>query len=249
MHGHSHDPGRYGRSFADVYDAWYDDAPVGALVSFLAERLPVGARVLELGVGTGRVAIPLAAAGFQVVGLDSSPEMLERLAGKPDGATVTTVLGDAAEARRYPPGPFDAVVAVFNLLLNLTADGAQQACVSAAAEALAPGGALVVEAFVPRAVDGRSRELATRDVADDRVVLIATDTDGGTGLVRGSHVELSDDGIRLRPWSIRMASPERIDEMAVAAGLRLEERFEDADGAPYVDGESAHHLSVYRRAR
>lgn len=246
---HDHDPSRYGRSFADVYDDWYDDAPIGALVSFLAERLTPGARILELGVGTGRVALPLAAAGFDVVGLDSSPEMLERLAAKPGGSAITAVTGDAADAAAYPDGPFDAVVAVFNLLFNLTADRAQQACLTAAAGVLAPDGALVIEAFVPRPIEGRTRELATRTVADDRVVLIATDAEAASGIVRGNHVELSEGGVRLRPWAVRMASPAAIDEMATAAGLRLDERVEDAGGSPYVDGDSAHHLSLYRRSR
>ena len=240
------DAGRYGRSFADVYDEWYADAPTDALVAFVARRVAAGAAVLELGVGTGRVALALAAAGFAVTGVDSSPEMLARLADKPDAASVTAVLADAADPSAYAPASADAVLGVFNLLFNLTDEDAQRACLTGCAAALRPGGVVVIEAFVPDPITERRRELVTRSVDGGRVVLIATDADPAGQTIDGGHIEITEDGMRLRPWRIRVAVPHRIDEMAAAAGLRLVERFEDFDGTPFVDGESTHHVSVYR---
>lgn len=239
------DSGRYGRSFADVYDEWYADAPTDALVSFVQARLPAGASVLELGIGTGRVALALAAAGFTVTGIDSSPEMLDVLRTKPGADAVTAILGDAADAACYPAG-VDAVLAVFNLLFNLTSADDQQRCLAAAAAALAPDGVLIVEAFVPDPITERRRELVTRSVDGARVVLIATDADPTEQTIDGGHIEITEEGTRLRPWRIRVTTPAGIDAMAVAAGLDLVERYEDLALSPFVDGESSHHVSVYR---
>ncbi len=243
-----HDPGTYGRSFADVYDDWYADVPTNELVSFVSSRLPPAAAVLELGVGTGRVASALADAGFAVTGLDSSAEMLAHLAAKPNSAAVATIVGDAADPAVYPADTFDAVLAVFNLVFNLTTAEGQAQCLAASAAALRPGGLVIVEAFVPEVIIERRRDLVTRSVEPGRVVLIATDTDPATQVVMGNHVELSDGGTRLRPWSIRVATPTELDAMAATAGLELAERFEDWAAAPFVAGESTHHVSVYRRA-
>lgn len=240
------DPEQYGRSFADVYDEWYSDVYPRELVRCVASLLDPGARVLELGVGTGRVSLALAAAGFAVSGLDSSADMVDRLRSKPGGAAIPVVVGDASDADCWPSGPFDAVLAVFNLLFNLTSVDAQRCCIEAAASRLAPGGRLVVEAFVPDVPTERRRELVTRSVEAHRVVLIATDAAPQDQLVQGAHIEITDSGTRLRPWTIRVALPDQLDAMAAAAGLGLERRTEDWTGTPFVPGESAHHVSVYR---
>lgn len=247
------DPGRYGRSFADVYDTWYAEVPTDDLVLFVSDRIPPGATVLELGVGTGRVAIPLAAAGFRVIGIDSSNEMLDRLRAKDGAAAVDTLLGDCSDPDTFPVGSADAVLAVYNLLFNLVGDADQERCLQGAARALRPGGVVVIEAFVPDAPDAdetsaRRRDLVTRSVGPDGVVLIATDADPATGIVSGSHIEITDTGTRLRPWSVRPFVPAAIDTMARATGLELVERYEDFGGRPFVDDTSSHHVSVYRRA-
>ncbi len=242
------DSGRYGRSFADVYDEWYADAPTDSLVEFVRARVAPGSDLLELGIGTGRVALALAAAGYRVTGIDSSPEMLDRLAAKPGADAVAAILGDAADAAVYPSSGVDAVLAVFNLLFNLTGADDQRRCLAAAAGALAPGGILVVEAFVPDPITERRRELVTRSVDGARVVLIATDADPDEQTIDGGHIEITEHGTRLRPWRIRVTTPAGIDAMAAEAGLQLVERFEDLAGTPFVDGESSHHVSVYRLA-
>jgi len=218
-------PDRYGRSFAEVYDRWYPaDTSTEAAVELVAS-LAHGGRVLELGVGTGRLALPLAAAGCEVVGMDSSAEMLSELASKDAGATVTAVLGDVSEPSAWPAGPFVAVVAAFNLLLNLPDAAAQERCVNAAAAALEDGGYFISETAVSALPESRERRLDVRHVNADSVVLIATDADPDAGTIVGQHIELVDgQPVRLRPWRVCACSPSDIDRWALAAGLTLTQR-------------------------
>lgn len=253
------DAGTYGRSFAEVYDEWYpaDDATAGAVAAVAALAGP-GGRVLELGVGTGRLALPLAALGLRVTGVDAAEEMLEVLTAKdPDGrvervsgdvgAPDGTPVGSAAAGTSFAPwpdGPFDVVLAACNLLCNLPDERRQSACVAGAAARLRRGGHLVVEAFVPAPlVPGP--QLAASEVRADAVVLIATEADPDTGIVTGQHVELRDGApVRLRPWRIRVATPDEIDGWARAAGLELVDRRESwGEDGPASDGL----VSTYRR--
>jgi SAM-dependent methyltransferase len=242
------DPGTYGRSFADVYDRWYPaDDDTTAAVARITSLAGPGGSVLELGIGTGRLALPLAAAGLPVTGIDSSPEMLERHLAKDGADGIVVCPGDVADADAWPAGPFRVVVAAFNLLLNLPDDDAQAATVALAASRLAPGGHLVVEAVLPAPLDRRERRVEVREVADDVVVLIATDADPDTGLVLGQHVELRDgQPVRLRPWRVRMAGPDDTDRWAAAAGLELVDRHGDWAGAPFGP-HGPRHVSCYRR--
>jgi hypothetical protein len=172
--------------------------------------------------------------------------MLELLAAKPGGAEVLAVRGDVGDGRSWPDGPFDVVVAAFNLVFNLSDAGAQQQLFSSAAAALGAGGALVVEAFLPAPLEMVERRLEVREVTLGSVVLIATDADPGDGVVTGQHIELRDgEPVRLRPWRIRVATPEQIDSWATAAGLQLDERHADWAGRPF-DPHGTAHVSVYR---
>src|SRR5262245_86190 len=143
-------PSTYGERFADVYDDWYGDvSDVAATVDRVAALAGSGP-VLELGAGSGRLAVPLADRGLDVWALDASPAMLDRLRAKPGGDRVRTVVGDMAEADLGPGAPrFALVLCAFNTLFNLTDGDAQRRCLARTADLLAPGGQLVVEAFVP----------------------------------------------------------------------------------------------------
>ncbi len=249
MRGYDHRS--YGDGFADVYDEWYADVTdVDATVARLLELAGAGGRVLELGVGTGRLAVPMAAAGLRVVGIDSSAAMLARLRARDGDGLVESLLGDMADD--LPDGPFDAVLVAYNTVFNLLETGAQERLFQRVAERLAPSGAFVVEAFVPELGVGATTSEVTsavtvRSMAVDHVVLSVSANHPDEQLLEGQFVQLTEGGgVRLRPWSIRWATPEQLDDMATAAGLRLTERLGDMRATPFTD-DSGHHVSIYRR--
>lgn len=217
-----------------MYDDWYPGGGEAEVVAFLQARLPAGASVLELGPGTGRLAIPLAAAGLRVTGMDSSPEMLQVIRAKPGAEALELHRGDAGRDEDWPEGPFDAVLAPCNLLLNLHRDGAQQSCIHAAARRLAEDGILVVELDAVAVDPAAPRGLEVRSVEGGTVVLIATEVDPTSGAVRGAHVELRDlEPVRVRPWTLRPLGPDGLDDLCGHAGLELRERHRSwATGEP-----------------
>ncbi len=253
-------PATYGDGFADVYDDLYGDgfetgdAVAGIIDLLAAPGVPAG-DVLELGVGTGRVAIPLAArlagdgsdqgSARRVIGLDASAAMLDRLRAKPGSERVKTVLGDMGEP--LPAAGLALVAVTFNTFFALTGAGAQARAMSYVAAALAPGGRFVIEAFVPVAPDRRTSAVEVRAIDARRVVLSIHRADPATRLAEGAYVELSETaGVRLRPWSVRWSTPNELDALAGAAGFDLISRHSDWEGTPF-DDRSAHHVSVYRR--
>ena len=244
-------PESYGEAFADVYDDWYADvSDTDGTVARIA-ALAAGGPVLELGIGTGRLALPLAAAGVAVSGIDASPAMVARLAAKPGGGAILVAVGDMADVEAIAPPAgtrFGVVFAAFNTLFNLTDVTAQQRCLRGVAARLAPHGRLVVEAnvFDP---DPDPREAVTvRSMEPGRVVLSVSRADPAAQTVAGQFVDLADgEPIRLRPWSLRYASPEQLDDLAVGAGLVLDERCGGWRGEPFTEA-SPLHVSTYRLA-
>jgi trans-aconitate methyltransferase len=238
-------PTSYGDGFADVYDEWYPGSDdVAAVVAFVAELVPSrGGGCVRVCVGTGRLAVPLAAAGMGVHGVDTSSAMLDRLRARDPARRVTVTIGDMVDDQ--PDGPFDVVLVAYNTLFNLESAERQAACFAAAAERLAPAGALVVEAFVP---DDPPREGSTVDVRSmtaAEIVLSVSTHDPVSQRAEGHFVHLADGAaVRLRPWSIRYAPPTELDAMATAAGLSLRERWEDFHRRPFT-AESPRHVSVY----
>lgn len=241
-----YDERSYGEAFADVYDEWYDGvSDVDATVALMRSLAGTGGRVLELGVGTGRLAVPMAEAGLLVTGVDSSPAMLARLAARDRSGSVGVVCGDMVD--ELPAGPFDAALVAYNTIFNLLDESTQQRCFAAVAERLAPGGAFVVEAFVPdvAARAATPTDVSVRTLAVDRVVLSVSVNTPEDQRAEGQFVELTErGGVRLRPWSIRWATPDQLDAMAVAAGLTPTDRWEDMAMTPF-DDDSATHVSVY----
>lgn len=244
-----YDASTYGERMADVYDEWYPfDPDTPAAVDRLAALAgPPPARILELGAGTGRLAVPLAGLGHDVVALDTSPAMLERLAAKPGGERVRAVVGDMADD--VPAGPFALVVVAVNTLFNLDDPARLRACLAAVAAALADAGRLVVEAFVPADPPPTGASLEVRSMTADRVVLSVSRSDPADQVAEGQFVELRDGApVRLRPWRIRWATPAQLDDSAADAGLVLVERWAGWRAEPF-DDTSSHHVSVYRRRR
>lgn len=239
-------PASYGDGFADVYDDWYGGVTdVVGTVELVAALAP-GGTVCELGVGTGRIAMPLVERGLRVTGVDASAAMLDRLRAKPGGEAVTTVELDFGV--ELPDGPFDVVLATYNTFFNLVDDAAQRRCLAMVAERLRPGGRLVLETFVPRIDDlGPVDDVAVRTVTSDAVILSVSRRDDEAQRIDGHMVELVDGAtVKLRPWSVRWMTPEQLDAAAGAVGLDFETAFGDWRGTEYqADGPVR--VSVYRR--
>lgn len=240
-----YDARSYGDAFADVYDDWYPGvSDVVATVELMAELAGESGSVLELGVGTGRLAVPMAAAGLRVTGVDASAAMLEQLRASDRAGAVHTVEGDMVVD--LPPGPFDAVLVAYNTLFNLTDDGEQQACFDAVADRLRVGGNFVVEAFIPDEPFRNGDDVSVRTLSVDQVVLTVSVYDADRQTAEGHFVELSDGGgVRLRPWSIRYATVPQLDAMAANAGLVPADRWADVSRSRFTGEER--HVSVYRR--
>jgi SAM-dependent methyltransferase len=243
----------YGDAFADVYDEWYtgisDAAVTAAVVAGLAGEIAGGrrGRVLELAVGTGRLALPLAATGLEVHGIDTSAAMLERLRARDPDGHVTAVLGDMVDD--LPAGPFDVALLAYNSLFNLESAERQAACFAAVAARLAPGGTFVVEAFVPEDPPRVGTVVTVRSMTATEVVLSISDHDPAAQRAEGHLVQFVDGAkVRLRPWSVRYAAPPELDRMAASAGLSLRARWEDFERHPFGDG-SPRHVSVYALSR
>jgi SAM-dependent methyltransferase len=234
----------YGESFADVYDDWYagitDAEQTADVVAGLAGP---GGRVLELAVGTGRLALPIAARGVSVAGIDISAAMLERLRARDVAGVVGITCGDMVDD--LPDGPFDVALVAYNSLFNLESAARQQACFAAVAARLVAGGHFVVEAFVPDDRDGPV--VTVRSMTATDVVLSISEHDPSTQRASGQFVHFADgDRVRLRPWAIRYAPPGELDAMARAAGLVVAERWEDFARRPFGP-DSPHHVTVYAR--
>lgn len=246
-------PQSYGAAFADVYDEWYaglTDAEVSADVVFELARARSGERrprVLELAVGTGRLAVPIAARGVDVVGIDTSPDMLARLAAHDPERTVTAVLGDMVDD--LPDGPFDVALVAYNSLFNLETAERQRACFEAVASRLAAAGAFVVEAFVPEDPPRSGTVVAVRSMSNREVVLSISQHEPDAQRAFGHFVSFVDgERVRLRPWAVRYATPDELDAVAAAAGFVVAARWEDFDRHPFEDA-SPRHVSVYALTR
>ncbi|WP_431878770.1 class I SAM-dependent methyltransferase [Micromonospora marina] len=237
------DPGLFGRLWAATYDGPGNPDPAPA-VDFLAP-LTEGGPVLELAVGTGRVALPLAARGLAVEGVEASPEMVAQLRAKPGGADMPVTVGDMADVP--VAGPYRLVFLVFNTLFNLVSEERQAACFRNVARVLAPGGAFVIETFVPDPADfDRDEQVQVREVTEDSATIRMHRYDRAAQTFVRQTVTFDADGVHLKPFAMRYAWPEQIDELAERAGLRLTERYADWDRTPF-DEDSRSHISVYRR--
>ena len=236
-------PETYGDRVADVYDDWYKPLDTAAEVALLAE-LAHGGRALELGIGTGRVAIPLAAQGVEVHGIDASPAMVERMRAKPGGDAIAVTIGDMADVP--VEGRFALVFVVFNTFFQLYSQETQLRCFANVAAHLHPAGRFVIHAFVPDTSRVEAGEhLAVKEASLDRVRLDASVFDAQEQRLDTTQVRITEDGTRLVHAKLRFAWPPELDLMARLAGLTLEDRWATFDKQPF-NGESAFHVSVYR---
>jgi SAM-dependent methyltransferase len=240
----SYDVTTYGESIAQDYDELYAGLDPAPAVAALAD-LAAGGRALELGIGTGRVSLPLAARGVEVVGIDASESMIARLRAKPGSGGIRVVPGDFAAVD--VEGTFSLVFVVFNTFFALVSQEEQLRCFENVAARLAPGGVFVIEAFVPdpaRFTQGQVLQAARGEA--DRVVIEATRHDRASQTLDAQLVALSAEGTRLYPVHLRYAWPSELDLMAKLAGLRLRERWAGWGRGTFGPG-SSQHVSLYER--
>jgi len=230
---------RYDVSTADRFDR----RVLEPTVDLLAELAGDG-RALELGIGTGRVALPLAARGVAVAGIDLSPSMLERLRAKPGAAAIEAVAGDFATTR--VSGEFRLAYLVFNTITNLTTQDEQVACFQNAARHLEPGGVFVIEVFVPILQKLPTGEVFHTFTHDD-VRHSFDEYDVVTQVLHSHHYWHHEDGtyeVHSAPY--RYVWPAELDLMARIAGLRLRDRWGDWDRSPFT-ATSEQHVSVWEK--
>lgn len=212
-----------------------EPAAIAATVDFLEPLAAGGA--LELGVGTGRIALPLAARGVRVHGIDLSPDMVAQLRAKPGGAELPVTIGDFSSTR--VDGTFSLVYLVFNTISNLTSQEEQVACFANAAAHLAPGGCFVVEVGIPSGA-----RLGVFALGDTHVGV--DEFDPATQRSASHHFTLVDGEWLRRSIPFRSTYPGELDLMARLAGLRLRERFADWDRSAFTS-ESGRHVSVWEK--
>lgn len=238
------DPGLFGRQWAAHYDHPGNPDPEPA-ARFLA-GLANGGPALELAIGSGRVALPLAAHGVEVHGIEASPEMAGLLSAKPGGDRIPVEIGDMADVA--VPGEYPLVYLVFNTLFNLTGEGRQEDCFRNVARALRPGGAFVIEAFVPdpAAFDRDEQQVQVHSVTETSATIRLHQYDRAAQTFVRQTITFTDGGVRLQPFGMHYRWPEQIDELATLAGLTLEARYATWAGDPFGP-DSTDHISVYRK--
>ncbi|MGW0794633.1 class I SAM-dependent DNA methyltransferase [Streptomyces sp. NPDC002692] len=240
------DDGYFGESIAAGYDESAADMfrpdAVDPAVDLLAD-LAAGGRALEFGIGTGRIALPLARRGVPVHGIDMSRAMAARLRAKPGGDAVGVTIGDFATSK--VPGTFAVAYLVFNTINNLTTQDAQVACFRNAAAHLDPGGLFVVEVGVPdlrRLPPGQNA--VPFHISSTRW---AFDTfDVATQAMSSHYVTIVDGRAEHQSLPFRYVWPSELDLMARLAGLRLSARWEGWARTPFT-GESTRHVSVWEK--
>ncbi|HSL68421.1 MAG TPA: class I SAM-dependent methyltransferase [Actinomycetota bacterium] len=242
---HDYGPSTYGDRIAGVYDAWFHPpSDPGAAVDFLAELAGSGP-ALELAIGTGRIALPLASRGVEIQGIDASAAMVTKLREKPGGMDIPVTMGDFADVP--VEGRFRLVFVVFNTLFALLTQDDQRRCLRNVAKHLTDDGVFVVEAFVPDiARFDRGQRVDARRVELGRAFLEVSRHDAGNQRVSSQLVVLEETGFRMFPVELRYVWPSELDLMAELAGLRLRERWGGWTREPFT-GEATH-VSVYERA-
>jgi SAM-dependent methyltransferase len=241
-----HEDGYFGERVAATYDEssaeMFEPGVVGAAVGVLAE-LAGGGRALELGIGTGRIALPLARRGIPVHGIDLSRAMVARLRAKPGGEAIGITIGDFAATRAA--GTFSVAYLVFNTIMNLTAQAAQVACFRNVADHLEPGGCFVIEVAVPdlrRLPAGQN--IVPFNVSPTRWAFDVYDT--ATQAMSSNYVEVVDGRGEYHSIPFRYVWPAELDLMAQLAGLRLRERWGGWTREPFTS-ESRQHVSIWEK--
>ena len=231
----------YGERVAHTYDDWYTTVDDGAidLLSELAGDGPA----LELGIGTGRIALPLSGRNVKVSGIDASPLMVDKLKSKESSELINLYMGSFADVE--VDGKFQLIYIVFNTFFALLSQEEQVRCFRNVASHLTSTGCFLIEAFVPdlNRFNGGQVNWATK-VEDEVVELDVGQHDAVNQRVTSQKVVLKDQSVKLYPVQIRYVWPAELDLMAQLAGLRLRDRWGSWQRTPF-DSTSGKHISIY----
>ncbi len=233
----------YGERIAGVYDEWYSLIDP-ASVQVLAE-LAEGGKALELGIGTGRMALPLLEKGVAVHGLDASAAMVEKLKAKPGGEKIPVTLGNFADVE--VDGEYDLVYVVFNTIFCLLTQEEQVRCFQNVARHLAPNGVFVLEAFVPDMTRFTANQgMRVGWIRENDAEIDISEVELDKQLITSQHMVLTPQGVKFYPVKVRYIWPAEMNLMAQLAGLKLQHRWGDWKKAPFTS-RSTSHISVYER--
>jgi SAM-dependent methyltransferase len=241
-----HDDGYFDERVAARYDEseadMFDPAVVGPAVDFLAELAGDG-RALELAIGTGRIAVPLAQRGVHVHGIDMSNAMVARLRAKPGGEDIGVTIGDFSTVT--VDGTFSVAYLVFNTIMNLTTQATQVACFRNVAAHLEPGGCFVIEVGVP----------SLRQLPPGETIRAFHVSETGWGIdefdvakqgLISHHFEIVHGRLERVSIPFRYAWPAELDLMAELAGMTLRDRWSGWKREPFTS-ESRQHVSVWEK--
>jgi SAM-dependent methyltransferase len=233
----------YGERISGIYDELYSGYEERCID--LLRELAGSGPALELGIGTGRIALPLHQAGVEVHGIDASPEMLGKLRAKPDGEKIPVTVGNFAQVG--VEGDYALIYIVFNTLFALLTQEEQVLCFQNSARHLRQEGVFLIEAFVPDMTRFTDRQtFRVISLEEDRVQLDANQIDPVRQQVTSQHVFLTEGGINFYPVKLRYAWPSELDLMARLAGLRLQERWGNWDRSEF-SADSKRHISAYSK--
>ena len=235
---------RFDDRIAPRFDEVYEHLPGADTTAGTLARLAGRGRALELGIGTGRIALRLAALGTEVHGVDASDAMVAELRRKPGGHDIPVAKDDFADFSldtRY-----DVVYVVFNTFFDLTSQDAQVRCFASVARHLTPGGVFAIEAFVPDHARLARGYNVLWDVYGDVVRVDVSESNSRGQRVDARHIMISEAGVEMFSVHIRYAWPAELDLMARLAGLRLKERWADWAGNSFTSQSTAH-VSVYEK--
>lgn len=234
----------YGELIADVYDDWYGDVDPQMLE--MLTRLAGGGRALELGIGTGRVALPLAHSGVKMYGIDSSPAMLQKLRAKPGSEQIQIHQGSFVNIPFEEK--FDLIFVVFSTFYGLLTQEEQIHCFQSVADHLESKGLFAIEAFVPdltRYQGGQSVRAAHLESQQSR--LVASMLDPVNQIITSQFIVLDKSKTDVKPVKIRYVWPSELDLMSRLAGLKSVYHWNDWGQSPFSSS-SIKHIAIYGRA-
>ncbi len=236
------DPASFGEIYAEDYDRLHDPGTTDAAVDLLAD-LARGRKTLELAIGTGRVALPLAKRGIEVHGFDASPDMIAKLKEKPGGDQIPTTIADMADFSLT--NTYDFAFLVFNTLFNLTTEAGQISCFKCVSEHLRKGGQFLIETYIPDLSEFTDNQFERTRQMSKGVTWFETALHNPADQTVEYHRYRTDDETRTDlPLHVRYAWPSEIDLMAELAGMKLIHRWGGWACEPFTP-DSRMHISLY----